>query len=262
MGLMTNDLSDAILSHASDYAVGLVRRVEGAGSQVLGSGVLASVEGRRGILTCGHVAEAYGKLSEIGLLRFVAGDQQRQILDLGETQTIIMQSEAAWSESGLDLAFTQLPPDVASSLAAKSLFLNIENNRTRLDTGPPPHAGHFDAILGLVAEFSDTPFIERDRFISPMRGVLHSGHIMSQENGLLIVGALEYNLDKMPEDFGGMSGGGLWRSYFAEEEDGHRLVQTVLCGVASWQIGRKIACQGWARIDQMLVPTIREKLAM
>ena len=69
---MTNDLSDAILSHASSYAVGLVRRVEGAGSQVLGSGVLVSVEGRRGILTCGHVAQAYEKLPEIGLLRFAA----------------------------------------------------------------------------------------------------------------------------------------------------------------------------------------------
>ncbi len=62
---MTNDVSDAILSHVSDFAVGLVLRDEGAGSKVLGSGVLVSIDGRRGILTCGHVAAAYEKLPEI-----------------------------------------------------------------------------------------------------------------------------------------------------------------------------------------------------
>jgi hypothetical protein len=32
-----------------------------------------------------------------------------------------------------------------------------------------------DAMLGLVAEFSQEPFIEGKEFISPMRGVLNSG---------------------------------------------------------------------------------------
>jgi hypothetical protein len=36
------------------------------------SGFSSPIEGRRGILTCGHVAEAYGKLPEIGLIRFLA----------------------------------------------------------------------------------------------------------------------------------------------------------------------------------------------
>jgi hypothetical protein len=261
--LVTNDLADAILAHVTSYAVGLVERVEGAGSRVLGSGVLVSIDGRCGILTCGHVAAVYDKLPGIGVIRFAAGDQQRQILDLGETQTIIMESGATWSETGLDLAFTQLTPDIASSIGAKSLFLNIERNRTKMEAGPPAHTGHFDAMLGLVAEFSGTPVVEAGRFVSPMRGVLHSGHIVSQENGLLVVNALEYNIDKMPESFGGMSGGGLWRAYFVDGQDGPRLVETVLCGVASYQIdSRKIACQGWDRIDQALIPTVRENLKL
>jgi hypothetical protein len=69
---MAEDLLDAIRDQLANFAVGLVKRVEGAGSKVLGSGVLVSIEGRRGILTCGHVAEQYDKLREIGLTRLIA----------------------------------------------------------------------------------------------------------------------------------------------------------------------------------------------
>jgi hypothetical protein len=72
---MTHDIPRAILSHVSNFAVGLVKREMGKGSTVLGSGVFASVEGRRGILTCGHVAETYEKLgvtdSDVRLTRIL-----------------------------------------------------------------------------------------------------------------------------------------------------------------------------------------------
>jgi hypothetical protein len=124
-----HDISDANLSHISNFAVGLVVREPSKGSKVLGSGVLLSIEGRRGILTCGHVADAYANLAEIGLVRFFAGmGQQRRILQLGDTQTAIIQSNDSFSEKKevLDLAFTILPPDAASSIEAHhGVFLNI-----------------------------------------------------------------------------------------------------------------------------------------
>ena len=259
---MPHVISDAILSLLSSFAVGFVRIVEGAGSEVLGSGVLVSIEGRRGILTAGHVAAAYEKLPEIGLLRYVAGDQQRRILKLGDTQTITLQSSAFdESKEVFDLAFTQLPPDTASSIAAQSVFLNIEKNREKMESWASTRTKHIDAMLGLVAEFSQQPFIEDGRFISPMRGALHSGHIRLQENGLLTFEAMDYNRDALPKCFGGMSGGGVWRIYYAEDEKESKIIATMLCGIASWQIDEtKIACQGWDRIDQALIPTVREKL--
>jgi hypothetical protein len=125
---MPHDISDAILAHISNFAVGLVIREEGKGSRVLGSGVLASIEGRRRIMTCGHVADKYANLPEIGLIRFVAGANQRRMLQLGDTQTIIVQSSDSFGEKKevLDLAFTLLPPDMASSIEAHGVFLNIE----------------------------------------------------------------------------------------------------------------------------------------
>ena len=171
---MAHDISYAILAHISNFAVGLVLRKEGAGSKVLGSGVLVSIEGRRGILTCGHVAEAYEKLPEIGLIRFLAGSLQRPFAQAGrDTQTIILESSDTFEESKevLDLAFTQLPPDAASPIEAQGgVFLNIEKNRAKMESAAPAEGKHVDAMLGLVAEFSQQPFVEGKEFVTPCAG--------------------------------------------------------------------------------------------
>jgi len=261
-----HDISDAIMAYIANFAVGLVVREMGKGSKVLGSGVFASIEGRRGVLTCGHVAEKYGALSQIGLIRFAGDTQnQRRIIDLGDTQTIIVQSSDNFDEKKevIDLAFTVLPPDIASSIAAQAVFLNIEKNRTKMEAWASTKEKHIDAVLGLVEEFSNPPFKQGREFISPMRGVLHSGHASAQGNGLLTMKAMDYNRHEMPESFGGMSGGGLWRVYFAEDENETKIVGTMLCGVVSWQIDEThLACQGWDRIDQGLIPVVREKIKM
>jgi hypothetical protein len=261
---MPHDIADAILAHVSNFAVGLVQRIEGKGSQVLGSGVLVSIEGRLGFLTAGHVAEVYRKLTDVGIVRFVAGDQQRRILPLGDTQTMIMASSDSFKDGKevLDLAFTQLPPGLASSIGTQGVYLNLEKNREKVEAPPPEEGKHSDAILGLVAEFSGEPFIEGKEFISPMRGVLHTGHITEQKNGLLTMEPMEYNRHELPKSFGGMSGGGLWRIYFVESEKESRIVSTTLVGVASWQVPgtTTLACQGWDRIDQCLIPSVRENL--
>jgi hypothetical protein len=258
-----HDLSDEILARLSNFAVGLVKREGGKGSSVLGSGTLAAIEGRRGILTCGHVAELYEKLPEIGLIRFVDGNSQRRMIQLGDTQTIIIQSSDSFGERKevLDLAFTMLPPETASSVEANGVFLNIERNRMKMEAYASTKSHFRDVMLGLVDEFSGEPFVQGKEIVSPMRGVLHSGGITSQENGLLTFKAMDYNLPHLPRSFGGMSGGGVWRAYFEEDARGSRVAEVMLCGVASWQIdGTTLACQGWDRIDQVLVGKVRKNL--
>jgi hypothetical protein len=258
-----HDISDPILARLSNFAVGLVKREEGKGSRALGSGTLATIEGRRGILTCGHVAALYEKLPEIGLIRFVYGKPQRRMLQLGETQTIIVQSSDSFEEKKevLDLAFTMLPPQTASSVEASAVFLNMEKNRTKMEAYASTKRNFRDAMLGLVDEFSATPFVQGREIISPMRGVLHTGHVTAEENGLLTFKAMDYNLPHLPSCFGGMSGGGVWRAYFEEDENGPRVVEAMLCGVTSWQIdATTLACQGWDRIDQALITKVRENL--
>lgn len=256
-----HDLADDIFARLSNFAVGLVKREDGKGSRVLGSGTLAIIEGRRGILRCGHVAQLYEKLPEIGLVRFVPGNAQRRMIQLDDTQTIIIQSSDSFEDGKevLDLAFTMLPPEAASSVEANGVFVNIEKNRTKMEAYASTKDHFRDAMLGFVDEFSGDPFVQGKEIISPMRGVLHSGQITAQENGLLTFKAMDYNLPHLPRCFGGMSGGGVWHAYFEEGPHESRVVEMMLCGVTSWQIdATTLACQGWDRIDQTLVEKVRE----
>jgi len=258
-----HDISAEILARLSNFAVGLVKTEPGKGSSVLGSGTFACIEDRRGILTCGHVAALYERLPQIGWIRFVDGQLQRRMLRLGDTETIIIQSSDLFEEAKevLDLAFTMLPPDVASSVEANAVFLNLDKNRTKMEAHASTKLHFIDAMLGLVDEFSEAPFAAGREIISPMRGVLHSGHIVAQENGLLTFKAMDYNLHELPKSFGGMSGGSVWRIYVEEDDKGSRIVEAMLAGVASWQIdATTLACQGWDRIDQALIVKVRENL--
>lgn len=258
------DISNNILADVSNFAVGLVVKEGDAGSRVLGSGTLVSIEGRRGILTCGHVAAAYERLTELGLILFSRKGRHRRVLNLTETQAIIVQSSDDWTETDLDLAFTLLPPDVASSIDAQAVFLNIDKNREKIERAEPAEGMHVDVMLGLVAEYSEKPFVEGTEITSPMRAVLHTGHVSKQENGLLTFDAMGYNLELLPASFGGMSGGALWRVYFTEQNGRADIVLRALCGVAFWQIeeSTQLACQGWDRIDQALIPAVRENFPL
>jgi hypothetical protein len=263
---MAEDLLDAIRDQLANFAVGLVERVEGAGSKALGSGVLVSIEGRRGILTCGHVAEQYDKLSEIGLARFIAGTRQRRIVNIADAHTIIMQSSDQWTETDLDLAFTYLNPEVADSIAAQSIFLSIEKNRERIEGGEPPIGHCIDVMFGLVDEYSVKPVIEGDKFVSPMRAVIYRGKMHGDQNALLRFQTADDEPEKLPKDFGGLSGSGLWRVHFLDHGAGNfEITEKKLWGITSWQIDKQnnrgaVAGQGWDRIDQGLIPCVREKL--
>jgi hypothetical protein len=185
-------------------------------------------------------------------------------MSVGDMHTIILESSDTFEERKdvLDLAFTQLRPEDASPIEAHGgVFLNIEKNRAKMESATPPEGNHTDAMLGLVAEFSKQPFADGREIISPMRAILHTGHICARENGLLTMEAMDYNAHELPKRFGGMSGSGVWRVYFVDNDTGPKIASTMLCGIVSWQIDEtKIACQGWDRIDQILIPNVREKL--
>jgi hypothetical protein len=262
---MAEDLLDAVRDQLANFAVGLAERVDGAGSKVRGSGVLVSVEGRRGILTAGHVAEKYEKLPDVGLVRFISGTQQRRIVKFEGARHLILESSDDWTETGLDLAFTYLAPEVADSIGAQSVFLNMEKNRMKIEAGAPKGPS-IDVMFGLVAEYSAKPVKEGGQFVSPMRAVIYRGNARSDTNGLLRFQTADESPEKLPKDFGGLSGSGLWRIHYRDHGDGKfEITEKVLWGITSWQMNKEkntgaIAGQGWDRIDQGLIRVVREQL--
>jgi len=263
---MTIDASNLLVPHVRLFTVGFVRKDPPAPA-VLGSGVLLKVGQISGIITCAHVAEAYRDRSEIGLLRFSRDNVlQMQTLRLGDTHTIFVAEnigDPPWSNpQAFDLAFTRLPADEVAILNATSVFLNWERNMSKFKAGEPKYDRHVDAVFGLVDEFSEEPKFGRGLVTTPMQGVLTPGHVVDQKNGVMTFECMGYNARQLPKSFGGTSGGGLWRMYIADEPDGsYRTLETRLVGIASFQRDAKhIMCQAFQRIEQCLVPGIRENL--
>jgi hypothetical protein len=258
---MTTDASDVLVPHVRLFTVGFVRRDPPAPA-VLGSGVLLTVGQISGILTCAHVAEMYRNRSEIGLLRFSRDNiLQMLTLQLGDTHTVYV-AENLGDPYAFDLAFTRLPAGLVATLNATSVFLNWELNMRKLTAGEPKYDRHVDAVFGLVDEFSGEPKRHGGLITTPMQGILTPGHVVARENGVMTLECMDYNVPQLPESFGGTSGGGLWRLYLADESDGsYRALDTRLVGIASFQRdATHIMCQAIERIEECLVPSIRQNL--
>jgi hypothetical protein len=263
---MTTDASDLLIPHVRLFTVGFVRRDPPAPA-VLGSGVLLTVGQVSGILTCAHVAEQYRNRSEIGLLRFNRDNiRQMQTLNLGDTHTVYVEEnigDPPWSNPyAFDLAFTGLPADVVATLNATAAFLNWDLTVCKFKAGEPKYDRHADAVFGLVHECSGEPERGGGLVTTPMQGVLTPGHVGSAENGVRTLECMHYNVPQLPKSFGGTSGGGLWRIYLADEPDGsYRPLEIRLVGIASFQRDpTHIMCQAFERIEQCLVPGIRQNL--
>lgn len=188
-----------------------------------------------------------------------------QKLLLGDTTTLYIAEnvgEPPWSNpEAVDLAFVALTPDQVATLKATCVFLNWDLNRDKLIDGEPARDAHVDGVFGLVAEYSGEPVRGDGLVTTPMKGVLTPGHVVARDKGLLTMECMDYNVPELPKCFGGNSGGGLWRLYLKViESGGYELVQSRLCGIASFQLDHThIMCQGFDRIEQLLVPAIRER---
>lgn len=128
--------------------------------------------------------------------------------------------------------------------------------------GEPKYDRHVDAAFGLVHEFSGEPKRGGGRVTTPMKGILTPGHVVARENSVMTLECMDYSVPQLPKSFGGTSGGGLWRVYIADEPDGsYRALETRLIGIATFQRdATHIMCQAMERIEQCLVPAIRQRL--
>lgn len=94
-----------------------------------------------------------------------------------------------------------------------------------------------------------------------MRAVAYLGHVDGPKNGLYIFKPSEPDRKKLPANFGGISGAGLWRVFLKENEGGYTVVGKWLIGVANWgkSSDMTITCQGFERLYQRLVPEVRKQ---
>ena len=114
----------------------------------------------------------------------------------------------------------RLPEQDVATLNATCVFHNSDRNMKKFTCGEPSHRTHVDAVFGLVDEFSEKPIAQGGSVTTPMQGVLTPGHVGERKNGAMTLECMAYNLPHLPKCFGGTSGGGLWRMYLNQADDG------------------------------------------
>jgi hypothetical protein len=230
----------------------------------LGSGTLINAEKVKGVLTAAHVLKVVLKEREIGLLEFPVRPDQSQRLRI-ETHDLyhVHIGDDPFGEEGPDIAFIRIPPTLADALAANSSFINFAKQAASAFTSPPENSESIDAVLGAIGKWQQPPRDVAKLRITGLGGL----HNVGTAKEIAPAHDLDrYQFDplpaidfRLPDTYGGTSGGGLWRAYTNSQK---HLLQLRLLGVAYYETGDdqpKIICHGPKSVYESLTQRMKEE---
>jgi len=252
----SSELRETIGRSIAGYAVAMLGVFDEGGAEVLrlcGSGTLVRVADRHFILTAAHVWEALQASRQFGIT-------VRENLDhrfLMETQSIpafTAEKPANWGEWGPDLAYLLLPQGYIGPIQAhQCCFYNLTEQR---QCGPD--CDHIETWMLLGAPVALGNFT---RMHANFYMVGHLSRIVEhhQRGGFDYIDLqADMALPDVPQDFRGVSGGGLWsvRIWVSSSEDKIEWLPS-LQGVAFYQLApiegrRTIRCHGIESIRSTL----------
>lgn len=237
-----------------------------------GSGTLVTIGSVSGILTAAHVLDGLPDNEMIGLVRFpVLGSVVQNLkFDISYAQKISIGS-APFTDKGPDLGFLKLPSDVVGSLKARgNIFFNLDKRREAVVSGQYTKRPYFDCVAGVIAERTkELPEI--------LPNTRRKGFEASMELGFTTVieptqhiDLFEFDLrpdqdSKVPTNYEGVSGGGLWRIFCTKADDGTLLFADLwVLGVAFYQSAvvnnkRKLIGHGPKSVYQTLADAVRSR---
>lgn len=255
----------------ASYSIGFVRLSRNDGdldAYCAGSGTLVAFDDIKGILTASHVLHNLAAEREIGIVRFPPEPRKFQNLKLRmENTESIMVGDAPFEGNGPDVGFLRLDHQTVSALEAYGCsFRNLARHRALSSSQRHLNAPHEDAVVGVVANriVDLQPTLPNSRK-KGFDGVLQQGVTRSlhQKAGLDL---LEFEstpeIGITPTDYGGMSGGGLWRIFY--DSDPTTDPKPFLLGVAFYQLqlvdgARKLMCHGPATIYQYMYESAQRR---
>jgi hypothetical protein len=237
----------------------------------LGSGVLVSIGQVYGVLTAAHVLAAIPEVGQISLVTFPQKRKKLQNLSFEMSHTERLNLGAPpWKETGPDIGFLRLASDIVGTLKSSSSFRNL-----RLAAGVEPLAGpksiqFVDAVLGVVDERTHAENWEQPGLIiKKFEAIFMDGNVTPVQSS----GDFDYcsflprrgDSGNLPSNFGGMSGGGVWRIYY-DGKPGEKtyLVESRLWGICYYQTeisndSRKIIGHGPNSIYKVIIKKIEDK---
>lgn len=261
----TADISRAI----ANFTLGFVRvtvrdNVEDAESA--GSGSLISVGPIQGILTAAHVLEHLPDKGNVGLVLYQDDPAKfgKRVIDMQHAEKLMLGGEAS-GVAGPDLGFLRLPPNTVAALGAVLSFYNLSKRQDDVLANRAPTPSYSDAIVGMISELTEDVPTERPRVrrksFTAIFGPGTSSAITEANGYDLFDFEVTSSPDfKLPNSFGGTSGGAVWRFYIAEKDGAASVVDSRLVGVPFFETPRDgkmiTSCHGPKSIYRVLADAI------
>lgn len=223
------------------YTVGFIRVEESNGVQdakLLGSGVLVSAGRARAILTADHVLDVLPRSGRLGLVS--SERPEKRTIDVTGTRYLRI-DRGDDSGAGPDIGAVLLSESIASTLGARKSFYNLDTRRDELLSSPPDDLGSIWIVQGFVDELTKmNPIGSRHGRLKSFVQFSVIGTIGDYtsrgDHDYYTLPVASPTPEGVPNDFGGCSGGGLWRVHLVGTKGGGvDLKRSLLQGLAYWQ---------------------------
>jgi len=241
LGELPEGVIEAAARDLADYSVGFLRvenTPRGRNAVLLGSGTLVSIGSISAVLTAHHVVSILPTTGRLALI--LTPTVQQHTVDT-EGLTYLKIARGTIDANGPDLGAVVLAPSIASAIAAKKTFYNLELRRDQLLHSPPDLHDGFWFVNGFI----DEKTVEergRDGY-DLIKGFYNLSGAGGPEEAVA-VGDHDYlafpvsygERSVAPKSFGGMSGGGLWQVPLTRDPQGQIRHKTpLLSGVVFYQ---------------------------
>ncbi|WP_262267120.1 MULTISPECIES: hypothetical protein [Microvirga] len=165
---------------------------------------------------------------------------------------------------GRDLAFLPVADSHMSSLGAKGTIVDLDLQASRA-AQPDPDGKVIDAAAGVVGEMTPPAAQRENRIVLAAEGLINVGKFVATSHGtadfdLIRLDPRPSKDFTLPSTYGGMSGGGMWRIFVREKQDGeYEVVERRLVGVSFYETAlpnRHIIGHGPDSLFRHLLPEI------
>ena len=241
LGELPAAVIEAAAGDLAEYSIGFLRvesTPRGQDAVLLGSGTLVSVGSKNAVLTAHHVLPILPRTGRLGLV--ISPTLQQHTVDT-QGLTYLEIARGTIDADGPDLGAVVLAPSIASAIAAKKTFYNLDLHRDQMLHSPPDLHDGFWFVNG---------FVDENTVVEPGRdgyGLVKVFYNLSGAGGPeepIVVGDYDYfafpvsyrGRSVAPRSFGGMSGGGLWQVPLVRDAQGQIKHKTpLLSGVVFYQ---------------------------
>jgi len=241
--------------------------VEKRNVTALGSGTLVQSGEEYGILTAAHVVDALRKNDQTAI--FLQNGKGPLVFNRDTLEYLVCEN-ASYSEEGPDIGLIRLPPAKVGSIDAIKSFVNLDRQVEKFnEETPKPYHGVWCGT-GFPEVWGDQQ-MEGELLRMKVFGFIGVGTADRFEavNGhdYIWAGADLCDEGSLPNDYRGMSGGGLWQVTLNHKDNEISIRDQYFSGVIYYQTDiegneRFLKCHGRKSIYEYVVPTlIHRKMA-